>query len=228
MKASTRAGAVTGIVLVAVAGVVLVQGGSVRAPHLPGAVTSSASGAPGATGVALVDATQPLAAPRELAEMRHELARLRAEVGALRTEAGRSAQAPSPAPEEGPSLSKDEQEAQFLKYMTDVEQRFRNEPRDHDWAEQASNSIREAAASELVPPGLVADIDCRSRTCKVELGQVDARVLGKGVDLMIAQLAQVLPNARIGHDGDVSHPKPNAIYFTRPGPEDSPPAVARQ
>ncbi len=224
-KTSGRLGVFAAVVLVLVAGAV-VYGLSTRAPRMASAPGKSArDDAPRCRVTGPADAVAPLGASRELLQMKDELARLRAEVGGLRAEAARAAPAPTPEPFEPPSRG--EQEAQFLTYMADVDQRFRNEPRDHDWADQAPGYIREAAASKLVPAGLVGDVDCRSRTCKVELAPLDAPVLGKGIDLMIAELAQVLPNARTGHDGELKNPKPNAIYFTRASPEDSP-AVARQ
>jgi hypothetical protein len=216
--------AAIGILLVLAAGVVLA-----RWLHAPHADDWRRAREP----VAVRAVDSPLAsveAARQLAEVRQELSRLRAEVRTLSHDdrAAPLAAASNSAPPSAEPLSREEQELRFVNYMAAFDRTFHDEPRDHAWAETTGDAIRAVAASEQMPPDLVADIDCRSRTCKVELVDADARSLDKGIDLLIHELAQTLPNARIGHDGDVKNPKPVAVYFTRASPEDSIPAVARQ
>lgn len=164
----------------------------------------------------------------ELDAVRQELSALRAELGTLRTAERARAQS-APAPErtvEAPTPA--EQEQRFVNFMADFDQRFRDEPRDHAWADAAADEINRVLASGAVSPGIVTDVDCRSRTCKLELADADRSVLAKTIDELVQAFAQTLPNARVAHDGDLERPKPTALYFTRESAEDSVPAVARK
>lgn len=173
-------------------------------------------------------AMQPREERDELDAVRQELSALRAELGTLRTVERARVEA-APAPErtvEAPTPA--EQEQRFVNYMTEFDQRFRDEPRDHTWADATADEIRRVLASGAVSPGIVTDVDCRSRTCKLELADADRGVLGKTIDGLVQEFAATLPNARVAHDGDLERPKPTALYFTRESPEDSVPAVARK
>jgi hypothetical protein len=160
--------------------------------------------------------------------MKRELSALRAEMAALHEENQRALRRQAPTPQAAEPLSPEAQEQRFLAHVAQVEQSFRDEPRDHAWSESMVGQIRAAATSEGVPAGFVQDIDCRTRTCKLELAPLEPRAQEPAVEALILKLAADLPHATMGHDGNLTAPKLNALYLALPSPDDYLPPVARQ
>jgi hypothetical protein len=137
----------------------------------------------------------------ETAALRAEVARLAGQVAALRRpgpdvhlEVGGS-----PAPAAASTGPRAEAEAQARweqgrrEYIAGVEAAFRKEPGDPSWASRSTRAIRAALEGEAV--GLTArELECRSRTCRLELSDDGTGKLAKAVPVFANSLAADLPN----------------------------------
>jgi hypothetical protein len=167
---------------------------------------------------------------RELDALRQQVSRLDAEVRGVRSAVRESPGDPpgvEPAASAAP-LSSEEQEEHWLAHVKEVDEAFRREPLNAGWAAEMTQKVRAKIAGSALTAGLVLDVECRSQSCKVDLGDSDARRLDRAAGYLIQELSSDLQNAAIGHNGDLTAPKPSALYLSQARPEDSVPAVARQ
>jgi hypothetical protein len=169
----------------------------------------------------------------DLENVKQQLARLQAEVSAARAQAS-SAQTPTvvaepsaEAPPDQPSL--EEQELAWQQHTAELGRAFQQEPTNREWASAMRDKISTAAARlDKGDASLVRDIECRSRTCKLELKDGGTVPLGRAVMRLIHELGPDLPNATIAHNGDLTEPKPSAVFLAVANPDDDTPLVARK
>ena len=127
-----------------------------------------------------------------------------------------------------PILSREEDEQRWLDHVQTIDRGFRDEPLSADWAREMSQKILTEVSSDPHTAGLVVDVHCRSRTCKLELANTDSRRTERGVRLMIEKFSMDLQTAVIGHDGDLAAPKASTLYLSKARPEDSVPLMERR
>jgi len=173
------------------------------------------------------DSSEGTRREQELEGLRQQVSRLAVDLQRVRTTVSNTSGLPVNADSVAP-LSNEEQEQNWLAHVQTLDRAFRDEPIDGDWSQPMLQKIQREVASNGLTAGLVVDVQCRSRTCKLELAPAEPRRLEQAVNRMIQTLSADLQNAAIGHDGDLASPKPTALYLSRALPEDSVPLVARR
>jgi len=171
---------------------------------------------------------------KELQNLKLELARLRGDVGAVQAEAALARLAKSE-PSAAPPLptatppSREEQEVSWRAHTAEVNQAFEREPANPGWAAAMQTKIASAvAAVAQIAPNLAKNVECRSRTCKVELNDAARVPRERALSRLVHELGSELPNVTFGHEGDLSDPKVSCLYFSLADPQDDTPLVARQ
>jgi len=186
--------------------------------------------------------TAPANAPAtqtEVAALRTELTQLRAALADLRRQLhGVSAAATVAADGDSgkPPMNANAQaqeERQRLQEMDALESQFRQEPADTVWSSRTSSQVDEALAGIAVTPAGVRDLECRARTCRVEIAgnavaaqdDDDPASLDKGLPLLAQQLAGSLPSLTAFQVDDGHGGMNTVLYFSRDA--DEPPPSAR-
>lgn len=167
-----------------------------------------------------------------VAALRRELSGLRAEVTALR-EALRDRASTAPAaqdagpvgeplavapldPEAELAAETAEVERASLKRMEAIEAVLNAEPVDSRWADTARATVREALGVGL-DGAAIADVDCRSTLCRVELRHLDGGAAAALQRRFPLRVGRVLPRLRMHRlenpDGSIT----TLIYLARAG-----------
>ena len=174
--------------------------------------------------------------PLEIAALREEVALLRAQVTAFerwrRTQkqipVGKrpgseadSAQAPQPDPMDPAVRVAIDRERQ--QQLAVIEGGFQREPADLRWATETEGVVQAVLASDSILQNTLLDLECRSRTCRVELADDNTGELAKGLPIALLQLAATLPSAK-GHAGvDGAGGKTLILYLSQEAPAVPPP-----
>lgn len=124
-------------------------------------------------------------------------------------------------------LSREEEEQRWLDHVQALDRAFRDEPLTDGWSREMADEIRAQLAHDEVAADLVVDVECHSTTCKLELADLEPPRGERAIQQVVHKFSGVLQNATIAHDGDLTSPKPTALYLSRERPEDSVPLVAR-
>jgi hypothetical protein len=137
---------------------------------------------------------------REVALLRSALADIRSAPARSETSVARAA-APSPAqaynarPDRAAdAVSQAEQEQRVQDHITEVATGFAGEARDQRWANDTGLALESALASQELKALAVQSIDCRSKTCRVELEDDGSAVVSGAFPLLALQMAGTLPN----------------------------------
>jgi hypothetical protein len=140
----------------------------------------------------------------EVALLAAELATLRRELGARaesRSRAETSAPIPSLQVAEAPVLDPrsdaaalEQAERQFEEHTATVAATFSGEPRDPTFALNTSDSLRVALDSDELAKMPVQTIDCRTKTCRVEIGDDGSGVVPQVLPMLMVRMADSLPN----------------------------------
>lgn len=125
-------------------------------------------------------------------------------------------------------LSREEEEQRWLDHVQTLDRAFRDEPLADGWSREMADEIRAQLAHDQVAAGLVVDVECHSTTCKLELADLEPQRGERAIQQVVHKFSGVLQNAVIAHDGDLTSPKPTALYLSKERPEDSVPLVARR
>ena len=176
---------------------------------------------------AAVTASERLRSERELEGLRQQVSRINADLQRVRTTVSNATGVPANVDSTAP-LSREEEEQRWLEHVKSVDRAFRDEPLRADWSGQMADKIREVASADALTADLVVDVQCRSRTCKLELAKVEPRRSEAGVAVMIRKFSSELQNAAIAHDGNLESPKASALYLSQASAEDNVPLVARR
>jgi hypothetical protein len=161
-------------------------------------------------------AAQPSAEAPESAddgETKRQLAELRGELAALRLTAARNGTpaAPPSADEAQPAESREAAPPAAKGPPPDPEADFRAEPIDSGWASSASARVSTAFKADNVK-AVVRNMECRSRSCRVEVEDPDIR---NPVFFRVNEhLSAEFPNA-IEVDSVVGDRRVSTLYFLR-------------
>lgn|GEM_PF-1220728 len=184
----------TGAIVVAITGGVLIFG-AIKAPERARAFAASAEKAP-----------QPLSNASELEGMRAELGRMRSQIAGLRNnlaeqQAPASAPAPSAAPVSIDQLSaaelragREEDARRWKDHMAEVALAFNDETFDRSFSTRATGALDEAMRSNPVIKGAAEKLDCRSRTCRLEIKDAMNDTVATQLPLFLMSLHGSLPN----------------------------------
>lgn len=183
-----------------------------------------ARGTPGSTG-----ASRPgdAATPSQLAELRRELGELRRQVW-TQGQRGPASEPPrgDPAGTRDPRTDPEaraEYERARREAIAGVDAAFRGEAEDPRWAGSAASAIQAALAADDRLRLLVRGVECRSRTCRVEIADDGAAGLDKVLPELTLRVGQGLSSAVYDR---VEGPEGarRIIYLSRPS---TPQAVQR-
>jgi hypothetical protein len=173
---------------------------------------------------------------REMAALREEVAHLRAEVSALRQQwrvQGSRQAVVTGGGEEDPAhnlrpdpATQAEAERRRQEQMAVLETTFRQEPSDYRWSSQATLAVQEALASNETAQAAVRDIECRSRTCRVEIADDGTgMMLANFMPMFALQVASVLPSITANYVKGDNGETTMILYLSRdlaePPPEGS-------
>jgi len=139
--------------------------------------------------------------PAELAELRRQLARLEAKLWtqerrpAAPPPAGTAAEAPAAAedPRTDPEARADA-ERRHREYVAGVVASFRSEATDPRWSSATSSVIQAAIADDHDLRPLVHGVECRSRTCRVEIADDASGKPSKSLLMLVHQVSRDLPS----------------------------------
>lgn len=175
-----------------------VAGASWSTMHRPDARVSSSEGAdtraPGS-----VTHSPPQSDPMraEVDELRREMALLKsvvAERSRASTQPTFSAQSAKAEPVSDADVSSQaDDEQRFFDHVATVAASFSSETRDQTWANEVGIALESALATEELKSLSLQSIDCRTKTCRVEIDE-DASVLAGALPHLALQMAGTLPN----------------------------------
>ena len=139
----------------------------------------------------------------ELARLAQQLAQLRREVDGMRQQLAGLVVRPPGAPVSAqatatPPAGLDTEQAEVLR-LSALESSFRAETNDSAWSRKALADV--SAALSMAGETLrsqVRIIECRSRSCRVELGAEASETLAHDLPLVVGQLGRTLPNVSVG------------------------------
>jgi len=141
----------------------------------------------------------PMAAANDIAALREEVAALRAELASLRhpgntlAPSSDAASAASTEKNVRDPATRAEAERNRRQQMAAVESAFRNEPNDPNWSPRATTLIQQALSSNDATRAGIGDIECQSRTCRVEIRDDGSSQMGKFMPMFAQQVSQSFP-----------------------------------
>ena len=92
-------------------------------------------------------------------------------------------------------------------------------------SEQLLDTLVQAVlAGDTILQNTLLDLECRSRTCRVELADDNTGELAKGLPVVLLQLAATLPNAKAHANVDGAGGKTLILYLTQETPALPPPS----
>ena len=201
-------------------------GGASENESRPGPITLAASetGDPAASSPRvpaeeLQPPLQPASVPDDAA-LTLQVARLRREVADLRVQFTRMAGGPvSTAPGQSnsrtdPGARAETEQAERLR-LAASESAFRNEPNDTGWSRNAAASVRAALQGDTPLRGELRSVECRSRSCRVELGADPTGANFPDLPVRLLQLAQTLPNLTATQVDQGDGRKATVLYLSR-------------
>jgi hypothetical protein len=159
------------------------------------------------------DAASPqlLAMQRELAELRHQVrAQAQREPGETPPAEPPRARDPRTDPEARAESERARHEA-----IAGVDAAFRGEAMDPRWSATASSTIQTAFASDDKLRPLARGVECRSRTCRVEIADDGSAELNKGLPEIAMRVGRELPNAVYDRVQGADGTPRQIIYFSR-------------
>jgi hypothetical protein len=95
--------------------------------------------------------------------------------------------------------SADRQLRDSLDLKTEFEQKFASEPVNPRWAGKTRNAVQDAIVNIAATEGTVpkmAEVDCRSSTCRIHLNLRDREEVGMLTESLFVDIASILPSAK--------------------------------
>lgn len=100
--------------------------------------------------------------------------------------------------------------------MASVEGAFLNEPRDPIWSSNMASTIRDAAKTDDTMRRVLGNVDCRSRTCRVELAEDAVGGVGQNVALFLMNLGSAAGSTVTDRVEQTNGSKTTILYVSRP------------
>jgi hypothetical protein len=153
--------------------------------------------------------------------LRQEVALLRADVHDLREQMARLQGGTRPAapaaadPRTDPLARQEAQQAERLR-VASSESAFQGERRDARWARDATAAIQSSfAQADDALRAQVRSIDCRSQTCRVEIGSAAAAALGQQLPGILSALGASLPHVTAGEVDQGDGSRATVLFLAR-------------
>jgi hypothetical protein len=150
---------------------------------------------------------------REVRALAADMAAMKSELAALRDDkqtAQDNTERPAPAPKTAEQL-----QAEHDEYMAGVERAFEQEPRDERWAQGTAQSLRQALESEPVMVAAMRGIECRSRSCRLELRDDGSAAFAEEFPLMMHDMGALLSEVRFSHAELSDGARLHIMYMTQ-------------
>ena len=155
-----------------------------------------------------------------LTALRQEVALLRAEVRDVRDQVSRmpgalQAAAAAPDPRTDPVARQEALQAERLR-ISSSESTFQGERRDARWAQDTTAAIQSSLTqADDAVRAQVRSIDCRSQSCRVEIGSAAGPALAQQLPMVIAQLGANLPHVTAGQVDQGDGSQATVLYLSR-------------
>jgi hypothetical protein len=146
---------------------------------------------------------------RELTDLAAGVTRLTNDLSALRAE-----KQPAPSPPEAVKTAEQEQ-AEHEEYMAGVERAFEQEPRNEHWASGTSELLRNALGTEPIMLAALRGIECRARSCRMEIRDDGSAAFAQELPLMVHALGAVLPEVRFTQSDLGSGAQLHILYMSK-------------
>ncbi len=158
----------------------------------------------------------------ELERMRAELGLVQGQLRALREQVTerKAPEAPAPVEAQEPpdeaSIQEQREESarRWKEHMADVSAAFESEPLDRRFASAAQAALATAIEKNPVVQAAVGNVDCRSRTCRVEVSDDRSGKLDKQLPLFVQSVGGTLPYMQAERVGDRRGPSKMVLYLT--------------
>ncbi|HEY0481441.1 MAG TPA: hypothetical protein VGD37_28190 [Kofleriaceae bacterium] len=108
-----------------------------------------------------------------------------------------------------------EGQRKYRAYIAGVEAAFRKEATDPRWSSATSGVVQAALASDDELRPLARGVECRARTCRVEIAEDTSGRLGKLLPVFAQQVAQELPVAVVDRVQDPGGGTKMILYMSR-------------
>jgi hypothetical protein len=108
-----------------------------------------------------------------------------------------------------------ERELERRAQMAEIEARFNDEPRDPKWSSVALSALREAFQGDETIRAAMGEIDCRARSCRVELSDDGSGTLSTNLPAVLHQVSGVLPTMQSDHTLDAAGHAKMVLYMAR-------------
>jgi hypothetical protein len=197
---------------------VVLAGSAVAYRALRAPVAARAEQSPAAVGIASDDTK------REVSRLRADLALVQGQLSALRAQGAEPKGAPGAASATPHTFeqmdpvtlqAKREEDAQLWKdHMAEVALAFEEETFDRGFAAPAQNAVDQAIQSNPVIRAAAGKVECRSRTCRVEVRDSRSPDVSKQLPLFLHTVGRVLPNMQADHVEDESGRSTAVLYLT--------------
>jgi hypothetical protein len=159
----------------------------------------------------------------EVQHLRSELALMQGQLSGLRElVAEQKAPAPSmPAAAEPEAFDpaalqarREESARRWKEHMAEVAMAFEQEPPDRNFAVTSQAAVDRALASHPTIQASAGKLDCRARTCRIEIRDDGSGQLGKQLPLFLQAVGQTLSRAQADHVAGEHGQKTMLLYLT--------------
>ena len=154
----------------------------------------------------------------QLASVQGQLSALRVQAAEPKASAGAEAAA---APESVEDLDpatlrakREEDVKRWKDHMAEVAIAFEEETLDRAFAAPAQSAVEQAFQSIPALQAVAGNIDCRSRTCRVEVRDAKSPEVSKALPLLLQKVGGMLPNMQADNFEDESGRSTAVLYFT--------------
>lgn len=129
--------------------------------------------------------------------------------------------APPPVEELDPAELRERREAdsrRWKEHMAEVAASFEQETLDRSFATTAKESVDKAISANPAIQATARKVDCRSRTCRVEIGDAKSATVEKQIPLLLNSLVRTLPRAQADYRDEENGQKTIVLYLTNEEP----------
>ena len=205
-------------IAVAVCGSVAVYGGLRDRVRADSTKVAPLSAKPEAAGLERNQDIERLRA--ELAQVQGQLLTLRDRVDERKVpEATTAAAEPEKLDPETLRARREEGARRWKEHMSEVATAFEQETHDHGFATTAKSAVDRAIQSSPVLQKVADNVDCRSRTCRVEIHDGKSPAVSKQLPIFLQSIGRTLSTAQADYVDGENGQKTAVLYLTNEQPD---------
>jgi hypothetical protein len=155
-----------------------------------------------------------------VAALRGDVAMLRAEIAEARGQASQAASVRTGEPTAEPHAPAVRSRASLAEYeaarraeIQQVETDFENQPRDSRWATTATTAIQEGLRTDDALSSAHTKVDCRSRSCRVELVEDAPGKLSESLRPLLSRLGGTFPASTLDYENEAGGQRKIVVYL---------------